>query len=339
MGERSPDGRPRLSHAWCRTIDGVQGGTWAQVHLLATPALDNYRGYVSQSRSVQPTHTWNTIPTPDPDHGGRLVTEPATPAEQVAAALHRARPKTFAACDDPYRIGHRLQQEIVEHRLSLGQRPPDRRPEVDTARAALQQTETELAAAREAVRRGAVEAADANSGLGRLTPGGRARRTEAEARLAFSKLEVDVLEHSVAAHSAGLAELDAAQKVHDGYSRANGWRSQRVTELEAQLQDHWTDAVLAAARSGNPLAHGPARLRAAHQHLTERAFALRSGTDPDDSQRRQAEADLTALNSAAKLPIQARQVQTRRARARAAHAFTAPTAEPTTVRRGVGPDL
>jgi conjugative relaxase-like TrwC/TraI family protein len=71
--ERSPDGRPRQSHAWCRTIDGVQGGTWTQVHLLATPALDNYRGYVGQSRSIQPTHTWNTIRTPDPDHGGRLV--------------------------------------------------------------------------------------------------------------------------------------------------------------------------------------------------------------------------------------------------------------------------
>jgi hypothetical protein len=85
--ERSSGGRPRQSHAWCRTIDGVQGGTWAQVHLLATLALDNYRGYVGQSRSVQPTHTWNTIPTPDPDHGGRLVTEPGPPGR---AGLRRS---------------------------------------------------------------------------------------------------------------------------------------------------------------------------------------------------------------------------------------------------------
>ena len=61
---RSADGRPQVSHAWARTIDGVQGGTWDQVHLLATPALDRYRGYVGQSRSIAPTHTWNTTRQP-----------------------------------------------------------------------------------------------------------------------------------------------------------------------------------------------------------------------------------------------------------------------------------
>ena len=78
------DGRPLVSHAWARTIDGVQGGTWDQVHLLATPALDRYRGYVGQSRSIAPTHTWNTTPQSlddAGDHGGRLV----------RAALHPGR--------------------------------------------------------------------------------------------------------------------------------------------------------------------------------------------------------------------------------------------------------
>ena len=108
------DGRPRVSHAWARTIDGVQGGTWDQVHLLATPALDRYRGYVGQSRSIAPTHTWNTTTArvDDGDHGGRLVGEVySTPAEQIAAALARAQPKTFAAVDDPYRIDDDLRAE------------------------------------------------------------------------------------------------------------------------------------------------------------------------------------------------------------------------------------
>ena len=103
-----------MSHGWARTIDGVQGGTWDQVHLLATPALDRYRGYVGQSRSIAPTHTWNTTrqSLDDGDHGGRLVTEPqGTPAEQIAAALARAQPKTFAAVDDPYRIEADLRAE------------------------------------------------------------------------------------------------------------------------------------------------------------------------------------------------------------------------------------
>ena len=125
---RTVDGRPLLSHAWARTIDGVQGGTWDQAHLLATPALDRYRGYVGQSRSIAPTHTWNTgrPSVDDGDHGGRLVQEPySTPAEQIAAALARAQPKTFAAVDDPYRIDRDLRVEQDLHQAHVRHRPFD----------------------------------------------------------------------------------------------------------------------------------------------------------------------------------------------------------------------
>ena len=57
-----PDGSPNCSHAWARTVDGVQGGTWPQVHLLGTAALERFTGYTAQSRSRQATHTW---------HGGK----------------------------------------------------------------------------------------------------------------------------------------------------------------------------------------------------------------------------------------------------------------------------
>jgi hypothetical protein len=167
---RSFDGRPQLSHAWCRTIDGVQGGTWAQVHLLATPALDNYRGYVGQSRSIQPTHTWNTVPTPDPDHGGRLVSEEGTPAERVGAAMHRARPKTFAATDDPHRIDHHLHEEVAQHQRLLDEPPPDRSQEINAAQVALNWAEADLAAARSAAESAATAVADASTGVRRLTP-------------------------------------------------------------------------------------------------------------------------------------------------------------------------
>ena len=89
---RADDGRPLVSHGWARTIDGVQGGTWDQVYL----PLDRYRRYVGQSRSIAPTHIWNTTrqSLDDGDHGGRLVNEPrGTPAEQIASALARAQPK------------------------------------------------------------------------------------------------------------------------------------------------------------------------------------------------------------------------------------------------------
>jgi hypothetical protein len=40
-----------------RTVEGIQGGTWTQAHLLGTTALERFTGYVGQSRSRQPTHT------------------------------------------------------------------------------------------------------------------------------------------------------------------------------------------------------------------------------------------------------------------------------------------
>jgi hypothetical protein len=37
------DATPNLSHAWARTVDGAQGGTWEAAHLLGTAALDALR--------------------------------------------------------------------------------------------------------------------------------------------------------------------------------------------------------------------------------------------------------------------------------------------------------
>ena len=67
------DGSPNLSHGWARTVDGAQGGTWESCHLLGNSALDAFRGYSGQSRSRQPTHTWNTATVTAVDHGGVLA--------------------------------------------------------------------------------------------------------------------------------------------------------------------------------------------------------------------------------------------------------------------------
>ena len=95
------DGSPNLSHAWSRTVDGAQGGTWEACHLLGSSALDAYRGYTGQSRSRRPTHTWNTAKVAVVDHGGALA-DPRGPAEQVAAALTREPDLRLAARSDPW---------------------------------------------------------------------------------------------------------------------------------------------------------------------------------------------------------------------------------------------
>jgi conjugative relaxase-like TrwC/TraI family protein len=134
---RRPDGRPQMSHAWCRTIDGVQGGTWTETHLLGTAALDRYRGYVGQSRATQATHTWNTRTLDPGDHGGHLVRVGETPAEAVLTAMQRQPAKTFAAFDDPYRLAQRLERERDGHRAAVAARPPDVTRRLDAAQRAV----------------------------------------------------------------------------------------------------------------------------------------------------------------------------------------------------------
>ena len=119
------DGSPNVSHAWARTVDGAQGGTWDHAHLLGTAALDAYRGYTAQSRSRQPTHTWNTATVPTVDFGGRLAHQP-DPDDQVAAALARTPDTTMAAVDDPWIVDRQLRQTIAAHQAELDRQPPDR---------------------------------------------------------------------------------------------------------------------------------------------------------------------------------------------------------------------
>ena len=129
-----PDGRPNLSHGWARTVEGAQGGTWDQVHLLGTAALDRHTGYVGQSRGRGPTHTWNTRREPDADHGGRRVQAPSA-ADEVRVALERDEPEVFAAAEDPHVLDRQLRAERAEHEAVLARRPPSVDHELRRARA------------------------------------------------------------------------------------------------------------------------------------------------------------------------------------------------------------
>lgn len=140
------DGSPRVSHAWARTVDGAQGGTWEVAHLLGSPALDQYRGYVGQSRSRQPTHTWNTTPVRTLDHGGQVVDD-RTPGEAVAVALARTPERSMAATSDPHLLDRDIRTRIAEHLDVWDHRPPDRTAELAAAVARLRQAEQQHAGA------------------------------------------------------------------------------------------------------------------------------------------------------------------------------------------------
>jgi hypothetical protein len=99
-----PDGSPNCSRAWCRTVDGVQGGTWPQVHLLGTAALERFTGYTAQSRGRYATHTWNVTRLPDIDYGGVLADQ-RTADKDVLDSLRREPESGFAIHEAPSRVG------------------------------------------------------------------------------------------------------------------------------------------------------------------------------------------------------------------------------------------
>jgi hypothetical protein len=138
------DGAPNLSHAWARTVDGAQGGTWEACHLLGSSALDAYRGYTGQSRSRWPTHTWNTTRVAVIDHGG-ILADQRNPAEQVADALARRPDPSLAARSDPWVLDRQLRQLIAEHERVLSRRPPDRKDALAAAAEESHSARTRLA--------------------------------------------------------------------------------------------------------------------------------------------------------------------------------------------------
>ncbi len=270
---RSDDGRPLVSHAWARTIDGVQGGTWDQVHLLATPALDRYRGYVGQSRSIAPTHTWNTTcqPLDDGDHGGRLVNKSqGTPAEQIAAALARAQPKTFAAADDPYRVEADLRAEQHHHRTHLGEGAPDLTDRITRADATVRARQRDLADWEQRLGHWHQRQA-ATAGLRGLTRSRRQQHHEAASRIDTMNPMLDRARHDFDQAIVERDQLTHQQTRREHFDHDNQWRVERITELDEHLARHWTDAVIGAARDGHPTAYGTQRLQAARAHLAARA--------------------------------------------------------------------
>ncbi len=232
-GHRS-DGSPNLSHAWARTVDGIQGGTWAQVHLLGTAALERFTGYVGQSRSQHATHTWNVTRVPEIDHGGVLADQ-RPPDREVLDALLRVPDTGFAAHDNPERI-RRLLEERDEHRAVLAGSPPDRRRELQRAEGALHSAEKERYWAQYRLD----TAHERLAGIGPLSLVRRHGRHERNSTLQdIERFQGDV------ARAAGKVQgceqhldrlLDAVAQ-GDAWHAEHDWRHRRLSGVEAELAD------------------------------------------------------------------------------------------------------
>ena len=253
------DGSPNLSHAWARTVDGAQGGTWEACHLLGSAALDAYRGYTGQSRSRQPTHTWNTARVAVVDHGGALADQ-RDAAEQVADALARQPDPSLAARSDPWVLDRQLRQRIAEHERVLAARPPDRREALVAATKDLQAAESCLAD-REATASRTADQLAAIGALAGLTRRGREQRRWLQDKLASDAGRAAAAKDNCDELARRTSRLRREQDVFDRFEAAEGWRRDDISRLRGQLDHHWAEVVAACVQADDPLAYGVDKLR------------------------------------------------------------------------------
>ena len=262
-----PDGSSNLSHAWARTIDGAQGGTWDHVHLLATPNIDRHTLYVGQSRGRQPTHTWNTAAEPDLEVHGNVVADDRGPDEVVLAAAARQPDIAFAAWDDPNVLDRQLRAERDEHEIALGTGPPDRRVEVDQLAHRIG-TLTAAAHTQHDTIQHWERVARQTSGP-RLSRDKREthRRAVNERNRALERL--DDTQQQLRDARSQLATARLAQSKRERWEHANAWRHDAIADIDDRLDRHWAETVVSAAVEGDPLAYGLQRLRQAVHTLAD----------------------------------------------------------------------
>jgi conjugative relaxase-like TrwC/TraI family protein len=228
------DGSPNLSHAWVRTVDGVQAGTWTQVHLLGTAALERFTGYTGQSRSRHATHTWNVTRLPDIDHGGVLADQ-RTPDKEVLNALGRIPDTGFAVHDTPNRLTELL-AERAEHQAVLATRPPERFRHLRDAERKLAYALKDREEAIWRLENARRELADLG-GLSQLRRRGRHDKAELLDRIDRFEGDVGRADNAVAGCEARVGEHRKGFASEVAWEVQQGWRSKRLDVVEAELAD------------------------------------------------------------------------------------------------------
>jgi hypothetical protein len=184
-----------------------------------------------------------------------LVGSAPDAAAEVLAAMERTPTKTFAAYDDPQRMIARWTQEQAQRRLVLSRRLALPGRELKDATEALARAERDLADERWRLERWQ-EGVEATKGPARLRRAGRDRNREATRHVAQFESGVECDVQRVDECRQRLAELEDRVDACRHFEESEGWRRQRLAEVSRNIERHWTNAVVAAARASDPLAYG-----------------------------------------------------------------------------------
>jgi hypothetical protein len=221
-------------HAWARTIEGIQGGTWTQAHLLGTAALERFTGYVGQSRSRQPTHTWNVTRVPEIDFGGVLADQRG-PDKVVLDALRRVPDTEFATHDRP-RTKEELLAERAEHKAILATRPPYRAAELRRAQQQAQYAERNLDGARRRLE-AALDHLDRLGPLSQFRRRGRHDKGRTLDDIERFDRDVTRAESRVSESHSHVSQLEAEIGKSRSWAEEHSWRGVRLQTIERELAD------------------------------------------------------------------------------------------------------
>jgi hypothetical protein len=273
------DGSPNFSHSWARTVDGAQGGTWETCHLLGSATLDAYRGYTGQSRSRQPTHTWNTKQVVPVDHGG-ILADQRDAAEVVAQALARQPDPTLAARSDPWTVDRQLRDQIAEHERVLVGRPEDPHDVLADALQDLPPAEAWLVNT-DAIAAYTAAQLDRQGALASLSRRGRQERRDLQEKLTVDRERAQEARDRRDEIAVRVAVLQRDTVGFERFERAEGWRRKDLSRLHEQLDDHWARVVAACVRADDPLAFGIDKLRHARATTFAKVSQLDDSIPPD----------------------------------------------------------
>jgi conjugative relaxase-like TrwC/TraI family protein len=273
------DGSPNLSHSWARTVDGAQGGTWELCHLLGSAALDAYRGYTGQSRSRQPTHTWNTKQLVALDHGG-ILADQREAAEVVAQALARQPDPTLAARSDPWTVDRQLRDLIAQHERIVSGRRADPGEALAAALKELAPAEAWLSNM-DAVAAYSASQLDSHGTLAGLSRRGRQERRDLQEKLTVDRQQAQDAKDRRDEIAVRVAALQRDRDALERFEKAEAWRRDDLRRLHDQLDDHWARVVAACVRADDPLAFGIDKLRHARATTAAMVNQLDAQVPPD----------------------------------------------------------
>ncbi len=250
-----PDGSPNCSHAWARTVDGIQGGTWQHVHLLGTSSLERFTGYTGQSRSRHATHTWNVARLAEIDHGGVLADQ-RTAEQTVLDALRRQPDTGFAIHDAPGRT-EQLLAERAELRALLRHRPPDQQPAFRQAERALASAKKEMYSAHYPLDH-AEKRLDKLGPLSQLRRHGRKEKASAVDQIDRFTDDIGKAEAKIAHWERALEELRPELDHRRQWDRDHDWPDSRLRAVESELAELSRPAQQSLSRDASLFRRAPA---------------------------------------------------------------------------------